>query len=495
MLKRKPTVNGKNDAPVAILTWDEMIKWENQFDYYNNIKRTFGIEDVPIMMIKYPDKFMEHFKLDPEIIKNTLKPDMIGPTTTYSRKPVANIDGLYYSTEKNSKSNTNVNVVLSLLKKMKVTEDGDWEKHFSRESMKQKTSFKYLDHINYSYSQIIYDKKEFLPPGWNLNSTTIGDESGSSTIISDYDTGSVLHQDDYGLTAFSLMLLGSADKVRIRICWNENTSFASYRWQVAAHRQPLHCCEIDKNYFIETNKTQIQELLTNDEQKASESWKNFKERAVPSKNSNNLKYYEFRALDNERKRKAPATIEYEKNKRQPRPNPHKRPTKYIKSKNDAIQNLKVNQRAIQLFLSGSSDTNCIKVKNKLAGHHEKQKSLSGEAAEKYVQTLQQNFEENGKKIIELEKMRDLVKTLEKSLGEEYVEEKIQIQGYVSYEIARDFIDGNNPEDREAFIGALKTSRPKHEEFWEEVSKSEESWNEYFGINPEEKMRIPAQNYT
>uniref|UniRef100_A0AC34G322 JmjC domain-containing protein n=1 Tax=Panagrolaimus sp. ES5 TaxID=591445 RepID=A0AC34G322_9BILA len=182
-----------------------------------------NLDEVPIIQVKLPDEFMKLFVLEPKIVKYSLTPEQIGPAPVLSRKEFEGVSGLYRSSNKYPKENTKVDKVLEILKKMKITENGNWRDHFTRETLQQNSSVEYITHCDYSYMQKIWDKYEDLPRGWNINtcpnllrqlygSTQLNGLTTSSTIIGDLDTGSVLHQDDFGLCTASLSFPGSADK-------------------------------------------------------------------------------------------------------------------------------------------------------------------------------------------------------------------------------------------------------------------------------------------
>lgn len=85
----------------------------------------------------------------------------------------------------------------------------------------------------------------------------------------------------------------------------------------------------------------------------------------------------------------------------------------------------------------------------------------------------------------------LHKALKKAFGETLIQHKT-LQGYVSFEIARDYIDGRDPNSRQLFQTAIKDVESSNSTFWEEVTANEAAWNRTFMVDKE--FRIPAHFY-
>uniref|UniRef100_A0AC35EST6 JmjC domain-containing protein n=1 Tax=Panagrolaimus sp. PS1159 TaxID=55785 RepID=A0AC35EST6_9BILA len=71
-------------------------------------------------------------------------------------------------------------------------------------------------------------------------------------------------------------------------------------------------------------------------------------------------------------------------------------------------------------------------------------------------------------------------------------ERRELQGYVHFEIARDYINGKNSTSREMFQTAVKMVDKNNPDFWATVTASEAAWNECFGVDND--YRVPAQEY-
>lgn len=68
----------------------------------------------------------------------------------------------------------------------------------------------------------------------------------------------------------------------------------------------------------------------------------------------------------------------------------------------------------------------------------------------------------------------------------------ELQGYINFEIARDYINGQDSTARELFKTAVSMLSPTDPDFWDQVTASNEAWNECFGVDPD--FRVPAQEY-
>uniref|UniRef100_A0A914QY52 Uncharacterized protein n=1 Tax=Panagrolaimus davidi TaxID=227884 RepID=A0A914QY52_9BILA len=90
-----------------------------------------------------------------------------------------------------------------------------------------------------------------------------------------------------------------------------------------------------------------------------------------------------------------------------------------------------------------------------------------------------------------EHQHKLHKALKKAFGETLIQHK-NLQGYVSFEIARDYIDGRDPNSRLLFQTAIKDVESSNSTFWEEVTANEAAWNRTFMVDKE--FRVPAHFY-
>lgn len=86
--------------------------------------------------------------------------------------------------------------------------------------------------------------------------------------------------------------------------------------------------------------------------------------------------------------------------------------------------------------------------------------------------------------------RELTSMLKKIFDERNFDARM-MEGYVSYEIARDFIDGRQAACRQLVLVAVDLIKCELPSFWIEAAASEESWSKTFGC--EERFRIPAHD--
>uniref|UniRef100_A0A914QZZ8 JmjC domain-containing protein n=1 Tax=Panagrolaimus davidi TaxID=227884 RepID=A0A914QZZ8_9BILA len=71
-------------------------------------------------------------------------------------------------------------------------------------------------------------------------------------------------------------------------------------------------------------------------------------------------------------------------------------------------------------------------------------------------------------------------------------ERRELQGYIHFEIARDYINGQNSTSREMFKTAVGMVKPNDPDFWDNVTASEADWNDCFGVDDD--YRVPAREY-
>uniref|UniRef100_A0A914Y131 JmjC domain-containing protein n=1 Tax=Panagrolaimus superbus TaxID=310955 RepID=A0A914Y131_9BILA len=129
-----------------------------------------------------------------------------------------------------------------------------------------------------------------------------------------------------------------------------------------------------------------------------------------------------------------------------------------------------------------------KQKNKsLQDHYDGIVSLS---SAEYV-NLQTKLADQNTILHQIESQHKLHNALKLVFGKQLILHK-NLQGYVSYEIARDYIDGRGPNSRLLFKTAIQKVDPTSTVFWNEVTANEASWNRTFLVD--KNFRIPAHCY-
>lgn len=90
-----------------------------------------------------------------------------------------------------------------------------------------------------------------------------------------------------------------------------------------------------------------------------------------------------------------------------------------------------------------------------------------------------------------EHQHKLHRALKLAFGERLIQHK-NLQGYVSFEIARDYIDGRDPDSRLLFKTAIEQVDSSNSAFWADVTANEDAWNRTFMVDKD--FRIPAHFY-
>uniref|UniRef100_A0A914PML9 JmjC domain-containing protein n=1 Tax=Panagrolaimus davidi TaxID=227884 RepID=A0A914PML9_9BILA len=230
---------------------------------------------------------------------------------------------------------------------------------------------------------------------------------------------------------------------------------------------------------------------------------NFNEEVpLSTETQNRIREIDSRIRYNEQRRNSPATKAYTARRVSSKPVAPPFVPPYRKKIKDAIQYRQNQRKAIRIVLQSESQKAAAtfagppvskKVMKALVVHHNKIKSLSPPGYLKYRATLEQNFFTRGAELEQLERQLQLSSGLEKAFGGEYIHRKI-LQGYISCEIARDYIDGRHSEHRLLFVRALADAGCKDVSYWKNFLSTEAQWNEMFGIDVSEDFRIPAHDY-
>uniref|UniRef100_A0A914Q678 JmjC domain-containing protein n=1 Tax=Panagrolaimus davidi TaxID=227884 RepID=A0A914Q678_9BILA len=128
----------------------------------------------------------------------------------------------------------------------------------------------------------------------------------------------------------------------------------------------------------------------------------------------------------------------------------------------------------------------IKTYEKHLQNHNLQVKILSE--EKYI-NYQVKLETANKMLSQFVRRRDLEDCVRNALTTAKV---LFDEGYVSYEVVRDFLDGRRSAHRDIIIKGMRRINKRDVDFWKTVVSSEEKWNEYFGVD--ERFRIPAREY-
>uniref|UniRef100_A0AC34GA84 JmjC domain-containing protein n=1 Tax=Panagrolaimus sp. ES5 TaxID=591445 RepID=A0AC34GA84_9BILA len=67
------------------------------------------------------------------------------------------------------------------------------------------------------------------------------------------------------------------------INWMESVAFISYRWEVGAHRQPINCCQADKEFYQEDQWKPIRNYMIQEEEQMKTQWSNFGDEKISKK--------------------------------------------------------------------------------------------------------------------------------------------------------------------------------------------------------------------